>query len=63
MITFQIPAEKANALLNANYTTYIHEKTNTTMVRTLSYSLPASVSPHVSFVYPTTQYVQSRAVR
>ncbi|KAI0356085.1 subtilisin-like protein [Trametes cingulata] len=57
MLRIQIPADQANTLFNANFSTYIHEKTNTTMVRTLTYSLPADVSEHVSFVYPTTQFI------
>ena len=47
--------DKANTLLNANFTTYLHEASNTTMVRTLAYSLPSDLTDHVSFVYPTTQ--------
>ncbi|KAI8976705.1 subtilisin-like protein [Trametes punicea] len=57
MLRIQLPTEQANTLFNANFSTYVHEKTNTTMVRTLSYSLPADVSEHVSFVYPTTQFI------
>lgn len=53
----EVPVEKANTLLAANFTTFIHTETNTPMVRTLEYSLPASLGEHVSFVYPTTQYV------
>ncbi|KAJ3015318.1 hypothetical protein NUW54_g1074 [Trametes sanguinea] len=55
LLRIQIPPEQANTLFNANFSTYVHEKTNTTMVRTLSYSLPADVSEHLAFVYPTTQ--------
>ena len=59
MLNINIPVEKANALLNANFASYVHDDTNATMIRTLAYSLPASVQDHVSFVYPTTQYVLS----
>ena len=52
MVTIQVPAEKANALLNANFTSYLHEASNTTMVRTLAYSLPDDIHDHVAFVYP-----------
>ena len=55
MLTVQVPMDKANTLLGANYTTYVHEASNTTMVRTLAYALPAAVQDHVAFVYPTTQ--------
>ena len=55
LLRFQLPVDQANKLLNANFTGYVHEKTNTTMVRTLAYSLPADVSEHVAFVYPANQ--------
>ncbi|KAL7277316.1 subtilisin-like protein [Trametes coccinea BRFM310] len=57
LLRIQIPPEQANTLFNANFSTYVHEKTNTTMVRTLSYSLPADVSEHLAFVYPTDQFI------
>lgn len=57
LLTIQIPPAQANTLFNANFTSYVHDKTNTTMARTMAYSLPADVSEHVTFVYPTTQYV------
>ncbi|KAM5534011.1 hypothetical protein V8D89_012331 [Ganoderma adspersum] len=57
MVTIQVPATKANTLLNANFTTYVHEASNTTMVRTLAYSLPDAVHDHIAFVYPTTQFI------
>ncbi|KAI0654546.1 subtilisin-like protein [Cubamyces menziesii] len=57
LLRFQLPVDQANKLLNANFTGYVHEKTNTTMVRTLAYSLPADVSEHVAFVYPANQFI------
>lgn len=57
MLTVQIPIEKANSLLSANFKAFTHQQTNTTMVRTLAYSLPETVANHISFVYPTTQCV------
>ncbi|KAI0738970.1 peptidase S8/S53 domain-containing protein [Daedaleopsis nitida] len=57
MITVKIPLHQANLLLMADYHIYRHETTNTTMLRTLSYSLPAHLNEHVSFVYPSTQFI------
>ena len=57
MVTIQVPTEKANTLLNAKFSTYLHEESNTTMVRTLAYSLPDTVHDHVAFIYPTTQFI------
>ena len=56
IVTVQIDTvEQANKLLHANYSAYVHDGSNTTLLRTMSYSLPADLNDHVSFVYPTTQ--------
>ncbi len=55
MLQIQVPFDKADELLNANFTAYVHAPTNTTVWRTLSYSVPADVAQHLSFIYPTTQ--------
>ncbi|RPD64099.1 family S53 protease-like protein [Lentinus tigrinus ALCF2SS1-7] len=55
-MTIQVPVDQANSLLAANFTTFIHAETNTHMVRTLAYSLPANLADHISFVYPTTHF-------
>ena len=55
MLSIDLSPDQANALLNANYSVYTHTASGTNMLRTLSYSLPADLSPHVSFIYPTTQ--------
>lgn len=54
-LTVRVPAARANAMLAANFTAYTHHTTSATMIRTLSYSLPAYLHDHVAFVYPTTQ--------
>ncbi|KAI0642674.1 family S53 protease-like protein [Trametes meyenii] len=56
-ITVLMPLAKANRLLSANYTPYIHAPTNTTLWRTLSYSIPAEIGAHTEFIYPTTQFI------
>lgn len=55
MLTVHMSLDKANLMLNANYSAYVHTATNTTIWRTLSYSVPAHVDEHLSFIYPTTQ--------
>ena len=55
----ELPIARANDLLSANFTPYVHDATNTTMTRTLAYSLPAHLHEHIAFVYPTTQYESS----
>ncbi|KAI0738976.1 Pro-kumamolisin, activation domain-containing protein [Daedaleopsis nitida] len=57
MINVRMPVKQANTLLDADFAMYIHEDTNTTMMRTLSYSLPESLYDHVNLVYPTTQFL------
>ncbi len=55
ILNVQLPIERANTLLGARFTKFIHEDTNTTVLRTLSYSLPDYLHDHIRFVYPTTQ--------
>ena len=57
ILHFTVPIGQANDLLAANFSSFVHTATNATVVRTLSYSLPAALQEHVSYVYPTTQCV------
>ncbi|TBU25604.1 subtilisin-like protein [Dichomitus squalens] len=55
-LSIVVSSARADALLAANFTAYTHSMTNTTIIRTLSYSLPAYLHDHIAFVYPTTQF-------
>ncbi len=55
MIHVEVPIAQANALFGANFTMYMHESTNSTMLRTLAYAIPRQLQDHISYVYPTTQ--------
>ncbi|KAL1938894.1 hypothetical protein VTO73DRAFT_11274 [Trametes versicolor] len=57
VLTVRMSLEKANSVLNANYSAFVHTSTNTTIWRTLSYSVPAHIDEHLSFIYPTTQFI------
>ena len=57
ILRVSIPVRQANALFNANYTEFLSHETSTTLVRTLSYSIPAEVDKHLDYIYPTNQYV------
>ncbi|KAI0716525.1 family S53 protease [Earliella scabrosa] len=57
LIDVHVPIRHANAIIGADYAMYLHERTNTTMLRTLSYSLPKHLHEHIEFVYPTTQFI------
>ncbi|KAI0753211.1 family S53 protease-like protein [Daedaleopsis nitida] len=59
MLRVNISVKTANSLLSANYTEFMDKKTDKTIVRTLSYSLPADVEQHLHFIYPTTQFFSS----
>ncbi|KAH9035165.1 subtilisin-like protein [Lactarius deliciosus] len=51
-----VPVLRANKLLNASYQLYQHIGTNDTVLRTLSYGLPAALVEHVQNVAPTTHF-------
>ena len=51
---------QTDELLDASYQVYRHVKTNETIVRTISYSLPASLHAHIWTVSPTTQFDSPR---
>ncbi|KAJ6519080.1 family S53 protease [Mycena sanguinolenta] len=55
-LTATIPVSKANALLGANYETFLHVHSNTSSARTLSVSLPAEVAGHIDEIHPTTSF-------
>ncbi len=57
MLRINVPVSTANALLSANFTEFADKQTDTTLVRTLSFTIPEDVEQHVKFVFPTTQYV------
>ncbi|KAH8997764.1 subtilisin-like protein [Lactarius hatsudake] len=49
-----VPISQANNLLGASYQLYRHVETNETIIRTIGYSLPATLHAHVQTVAPTT---------
>ncbi|KAH9011974.1 subtilisin-like protein [Lactarius deliciosus] len=58
-----IPVSRANGLLRASYQLYQHIGTNDTVLRTLSYGLPAALVEHVQSVAPTTHFGFPRTPR
>ena len=52
-----VTVEKANSLFDAEFATFKHLSTDTDTVRTLEYSIPASLQGHLDFVHPTITYV------
>lgn len=55
-LTFNITVEQANTLLDADFTTFTNEATGKDTIRTLSYSVPASLKEQISFVHPTVAF-------
>ncbi len=49
-----MPVSKANDLLGASYQHFLHAETNETILRTVSYALPAVLHAHVQTIVPTT---------
>ncbi|KAF8257707.1 subtilisin-like protein [Lactarius quietus] len=57
LILTGVIVSQANHLLGASYQLYNHVETNETILRTISYSLPAVLDAHVQTVAPTTCFV------
>ena len=61
-LSFEIPVSKANELFDADFSVYKHDETDMSVVRTLSYSIPADLQGHLELVHPTTSCVDRSAV-
>ncbi|KAI5860193.1 subtilisin-like protein [Durotheca rogersii] len=57
-IHFRTTASQAANLLSADFQVYNHIGTNTQRIRTLRYSVPEEVRPHVTMIQPTTRFGQ-----
>ncbi|KAI0648149.1 family S53 protease [Trametes meyenii] len=62
-LAFSISVGKASELLAAEFSVYNHTPTGKTFIRTLEYSIPASLKGHLNFVHPVTAFVQPFARR
>ena len=58
-----VPVSQANDLLGASYQLYYHAMTNDTILRTVSYALPAVLHTHVRTIVPTTAFTSSRLLK
>ncbi|RPD78397.1 subtilisin-like protein [Lentinus tigrinus ALCF2SS1-7] len=61
-LSIQVPVAQANHLLDTQFNEYTHEQTGLTALRTMSYSVPASVQGHLDFIHPTTSFVDLRPI-
>ncbi|KAF7351706.1 Serine protease S53 [Mycena sanguinolenta] len=57
LLQITVSVSQANSLLSAQFASYTHTASGTTIFRTLSYSVPSSVQAHVQFVHPTVSFV------
>jgi tripeptidyl-peptidase-1 len=55
-IRITVPVSKANSLFDANYQTFTHTDTGKWGLRTLSYSLPASLKGSIEGIHPATSF-------
>ncbi|KAH9847178.1 family S53 protease-like protein [Lenzites betulinus] len=55
-LNIEVPVAKANAMLDADFSTFEHTDLGISAIRTLAYSVPASVKPHIEFIYPATTF-------
>ena len=54
-ISFAVPVSMANELFRADFSVFAHTESGSEVVRTLAYTLPASLQQHVDLVHPTTR--------
>ena len=63
-VRFHTTVDKANDLLDAEFLWYANQvRPDTRRLRTLQYSIPDLVAPHVNLIQPTTRFGQIRANR
>nr|GAT54940.1 predicted protein [Mycena chlorophos] len=55
-LSITIPVSQANELLDTTFSVFSHLDSGKTMIRTLAYSIPASLQGHIDLVYPTLSF-------
>ncbi|KAI0066334.1 subtilisin-like protein [Artomyces pyxidatus] len=53
---FQTTVAQANRLFDADFSAFTHDATGETTIRTLAYSIPASLQGHLDLVHPTITF-------
>ncbi|KAJ7613070.1 family S53 protease [Roridomyces roridus] len=56
LLQISLAVSHAATLFDAEFRNYTHVETGRSAVRTLNYSLPATLRPHVRFVHPTVAF-------
>ncbi|KAJ7183698.1 family S53 protease [Mycena filopes] len=57
LLQISLPISKANDLLSAQFATFKHVATGKESIRTLSYSVPASLKADIQFFHPTIAFI------
>ncbi|KAJ7921462.1 tripeptidyl peptidase A [Mycena leptocephala] len=55
-VTAVVPISSAERMLSTRFGVFEHVKSGKRVVRTLSYSLPEDLVPHIDYVHPTTAF-------
>jgi tripeptidyl-peptidase-1 len=53
-LSLSVPVAKANELLQADFSVFTHTASGTESIRTLEYSIPSNLQPHIKLFTPTT---------
>ena len=60
-LSFNIPVDKANNLLDTQFFKFKHLDSGHESIRTLAYSIPANLVNHINLIHPTITYVSSKS--
>ncbi|EIN08102.1 subtilisin-like protein [Punctularia strigosozonata HHB-11173 SS5] len=55
-LSVSMSVKQANALFDADFQTFTHSETGQSAIRTLAYSIPASLKGHLDLVHPTISF-------
>ncbi|KAH9032915.1 family S53 protease [Lactarius pseudohatsudake] len=55
-IYFDTTVSRANELFDAEFSTFVHDRRGKSAIRTLAYSIPASLKDHLELVHPTITF-------
>jgi tripeptidyl-peptidase I len=61
MLGVSIPVSMANELFAADFSVFTHQATGEQTIRTLSFSIPASIKSRIEFIHPTTACASSQS--
>ncbi|PCH39548.1 family S53 protease [Wolfiporia cocos MD-104 SS10] len=60
-LAISIPVSQANEMFDADFSVFTQTDSGSESIRTLSYSIPADLKGHLSFVHPTTTFARASA--